>query len=133
MTTAAFESLRLILVVVAVIQRLALMPVYLQAYLNMAYHRLQEQKKEAGRITNIELQKKVSGIKGHLLLLLVVRDVGWFQSILLTLDHCNILQTRILKYYIAALSWKITKMRMGLLAHGTSEKLFQMQQNYVRL
>lgn len=62
MTTAAFESLRLILIVVAVIQRLALMPVYLQAYLNMAYHRLQEQKKEAGRITNIELQKKIAAV-----------------------------------------------------------------------
>lgn len=35
------------------------MPIYLQAYLNMAYHRVQEQKKEAGRITNIDLQKKV--------------------------------------------------------------------------
>lgn len=35
------------------------MPVYLQAYLNLAYDRLEEQKKEAGRITNIELQKKV--------------------------------------------------------------------------
>lgn len=36
------------------------MPVYLQAYLNLAYDRLEEQKKEAGRITNIDLQKKVS-------------------------------------------------------------------------
>lgn len=35
------------------------MPVYLQAYLNLAYDRLEEQKKEAGRITNIELQRKV--------------------------------------------------------------------------
>lgn len=35
------------------------MPWYLQAYLDMAYHRTEEQKKEAGRITNIEYQKKV--------------------------------------------------------------------------
>ncbi|XP_075230518.1 transmembrane protein 161-like emei isoform X2 [Lycorma delicatula] len=60
MTSTAFESLRLILIVAAVIQRIAVMPPYLQAYLNMAYHRLQEQKKEAGRITNIELQKKIA-------------------------------------------------------------------------
>lgn len=34
------------------------MPWYLQAYLDMAYNRVEEQKKEAGRITNVELQKK---------------------------------------------------------------------------
>lgn len=39
--------------------RLVLMPIYLQAYLNLAYDRLEEQKKEAGRITNVDLQKKV--------------------------------------------------------------------------
>lgn len=38
------------------------MPVYLQAYLNIAYDRLEEQKKEAGRITNVELQRKVASI-----------------------------------------------------------------------
>lgn len=31
----------------------------MQAYLNMAYERFEQQKKEAGRITNKELQKKV--------------------------------------------------------------------------
>ncbi|XP_067000369.1 transmembrane protein 161B [Anabrus simplex] len=62
MTPHAFESLRLIAVVVAVLLRLLLMPVYLQAYLNMAYHRIEEQKKEAGRITNLELQKKVAAV-----------------------------------------------------------------------
>lgn len=36
------------------------MPIYLQAYLNLAHDRLEEQKKEAGRITNVDLQKKVS-------------------------------------------------------------------------
>lgn len=35
------------------------MPLYLQAYLDMAHYRLEEQKKEAGRILNTELQKKV--------------------------------------------------------------------------
>lgn len=51
--------MRLVLIVVAVGLRLVLMPIYLQAYLNIAYDRLEEQKKEAGRITNIDLQKKV--------------------------------------------------------------------------
>lgn len=35
------------------------MPIYLQAYLNIAHDRLEEQKKEAGRITNVDLQRKV--------------------------------------------------------------------------
>lgn len=59
MTEHAFETMRIIMIVAAVLLRLALMPTYLQAYLNMAYHRIEEQKKEAGRITNTELQKKV--------------------------------------------------------------------------
>ncbi|GLG97663.1 Uncharacterized protein GBIM_04385 [Gryllus bimaculatus] len=62
MSEHAFESLRLIAVVGAVILRLSLMPIYLQSYLNMAYHRLEEQKKEAGRITNVELQKKIAAV-----------------------------------------------------------------------
>lgn len=38
------------------------MPIYLQAYLNLAYDRIEDMKKEAGRITNMELQKKVTSI-----------------------------------------------------------------------
>ncbi|KAG4070938.1 hypothetical protein HA402_001375 [Bradysia odoriphaga] len=50
------------LVVFAVILRFSLMPVYLQAYLNLAYDRIQDMNKEAGRITNVELQKKIASI-----------------------------------------------------------------------
>lgn len=59
MTESTFESMRIALVVIAVVLRFLLMPIYLQAYLNMAYHRIEQQKKEAGRTTNIEIQKKV--------------------------------------------------------------------------
>lgn len=62
MTSAAFDSMRLISVVVVVLLKLILMPFYLQSYLNLADQRLEYQKKEAGRITNIELQKKVSSL-----------------------------------------------------------------------
>lgn len=48
--------------------KLLLTPWYLQAYLDMAYHRIEEQKKEAGRITNIDLQKRVS----------ILRDDGYY-------------------------------------------------------
>uniref|UniRef100_A0A8W7P3N5 Transmembrane protein 161B n=1 Tax=Anopheles coluzzii TaxID=1518534 RepID=A0A8W7P3N5_ANOCL len=62
LSVEAFETMRLGAVVFAVVLRFLLMPVYLQAYLNLAYDRVEEQKKEAGRITNVELQKKISSI-----------------------------------------------------------------------
>uniref|UniRef100_A0A1B0C954 Uncharacterized protein n=1 Tax=Lutzomyia longipalpis TaxID=7200 RepID=A0A1B0C954_LUTLO len=62
MTPHAFETARLILVIVVVVLRFALMPFYLQAYLNLAHQRVEEQKKEVGRITNVELQRKIASI-----------------------------------------------------------------------
>uniref|UniRef100_A0A182JMV3 Uncharacterized protein n=1 Tax=Anopheles atroparvus TaxID=41427 RepID=A0A182JMV3_ANOAO len=62
LSTEAFETMRLAAVVIAVLLRFMLMPIYLQAYLNIAYERVEEQKKEAGRITNVELKKKITSI-----------------------------------------------------------------------
>lgn len=59
MSSDTFESLRIIAIVIAMVIRLICTPWYLQAYLDMAYHRIEQQKKEAGRITNVDLQKKV--------------------------------------------------------------------------
>ncbi|XP_065216024.1 transmembrane protein 161B [Planococcus citri] len=62
MSIKSFESLRLILVVVCMLLRLCVMPIYLQAYLNMAYERTRALKTEVGKITNIDLQKKVASV-----------------------------------------------------------------------
>ncbi|OAD53283.1 hypothetical protein WN48_10592, partial [Eufriesea mexicana] len=62
MTTSSFESMRLIAIIVAVLLKFLLMPMYLQSYLNLATQRLENQKKEAGRITNVDLQKKIAGV-----------------------------------------------------------------------
>ncbi|VVC34451.1 Transmembrane protein 161A/B [Cinara cedri] len=62
LTLEQFESLRCWVVVLVVVQRLYMMPMFMQAYLNMAQERLEQQKKEAGRITNKDLQKQVSVI-----------------------------------------------------------------------
>ncbi|XP_031617935.1 transmembrane protein 161B isoform X2 [Contarinia nasturtii] len=62
LTPQAFDLIRFLLIIIAVVLRLVLMPIYLQAYLNLAYDRLEEQKKEAGRITNVDLQKKIASI-----------------------------------------------------------------------
>ena len=62
MTAYQFESLRLNLVVGVVFLRLAIMPTYLQSYLNIAYYKLEEIKTEAGKITNLELQRMVTRV-----------------------------------------------------------------------
>lgn len=64
MTPEIFESVRLLTIIVAVLLRMILMPIYLQAYLNLAYDRIEEQKKEAGRITNTEY-KQVNNFHFH--------------------------------------------------------------------
>lgn len=60
MSVKSFESLRVILIVVSMLLRLCVMPIYLQAYLNMAYDRTRALKNEVGKISNIDLQKTVS-------------------------------------------------------------------------
>nr|CAH7714991.1 unnamed protein product [Callosobruchus chinensis] len=62
MSAEAFDSMRVIAVVVTMLVKVAVMPWYLQAYLDMAHHRIEQQKKEAGNITNSELQKKVAAV-----------------------------------------------------------------------
>lgn len=59
MTSDAFDSMRLIAIIVVVLLKLSFMPMYFQSYLNLAEQRLEKQKKESGRITNVDLQKKV--------------------------------------------------------------------------
>ncbi|KAH8380563.1 hypothetical protein KR009_011463, partial [Drosophila setifemur] len=57
-----FETLRLLLVVFVVVVRFALMPIYLQSYLNLAHDKILDLRKEAGRITNVEFKQKISSI-----------------------------------------------------------------------
>ncbi|KAH8322806.1 hypothetical protein KR059_006370, partial [Drosophila kikkawai] len=57
-----FETLRLLLVIFVVVVRFALMPIYLQSYLNLAHDKILDLRKEAGRITNVEFKQKISSI-----------------------------------------------------------------------
>ena len=59
MTEATFDTMRLYLIVLFVILRIILMPSLLQMFLNVAQDKLTEQKKEAGRVLNTDLQKRV--------------------------------------------------------------------------
>lgn len=62
MQPEVFESIRLLAIIFSVVLRICLMPIYLQAYLNLAYDRVEDQKKEAGRITNTDYQRKITSI-----------------------------------------------------------------------
>uniref|UniRef100_A0A0K2U7A8 Transmembrane protein 161Blike [Nasonia vitripennis] n=1 Tax=Lepeophtheirus salmonis TaxID=72036 RepID=A0A0K2U7A8_LEPSM len=62
MTESQFESMRLYLIIAVFLLRLWVMPRYLQSYLNIAYHKMEEMKTEAGKISNINLQKMVARI-----------------------------------------------------------------------
>ena len=50
------------MIVLVVLLRLAVMPQYLQSYLNMAYHKLEGLKQEAGKVTNIDIQKLIARV-----------------------------------------------------------------------
>ncbi|GBP50413.1 Transmembrane protein 161B [Eumeta japonica] len=62
MSNEAFDTLRLVAIIIAVLLRVALLPRHLQAYLDMAQRRLDIMNNEAGRITNIDLQKKITSV-----------------------------------------------------------------------
>lgn len=57
--SAAFDSMRLWIIVTLSVLRLALTRYHLQAYLNLAQKWVEQMKKEAGRIAAIDIQRKV--------------------------------------------------------------------------
>ncbi|XP_077993092.1 transmembrane protein 161B-like [Glandiceps talaboti] len=61
-TDEGFEMTRIGLMMLLCVLRLLLVNTHLQAYLNMAYDRIENMKKEAGRISNLELQRKVARV-----------------------------------------------------------------------
>ncbi|XP_014669400.1 PREDICTED: transmembrane protein 161B-like isoform X2 [Priapulus caudatus] len=62
MSSDGYESFRLWAVVAMVTLRLCLLTLHLQAYLNLAYDRVQLMSKEAGRISSTELQRMVARV-----------------------------------------------------------------------
>lgn len=62
MTEATFDTLRLWLIILLCVLRLAMMRSHLQAYLNLAQKCVDQMKKEAGRISIVELQRMVARV-----------------------------------------------------------------------
>lgn len=60
MSEDTFDTMRLWIIILLCALRLAMMRSHLQAYLNLAQKCMDQMKKEAGRISTIDLQKMVS-------------------------------------------------------------------------
>nr|CAG4646965.1 EOG090X04CK [Megafenestra aurita]SVE92323.1 EOG090X04CK [Megafenestra aurita] len=107
MTDHSFESMRLWLCIVFSLVRIISAPACFQAYLNLAQEKIQDLKKEAGKISNVELQRKVFmifyylcvvGLQffapivlciGFTLMNKTTGGYGWFGLHHFNLDECN--------------------------------------------
>lgn len=69
MTEQTFDTLRLWTIILMCILRLAMMRHHLQAYLNLAQKGVEQMKKEAGRISTVDLQKMVNKIRDKTILI----------------------------------------------------------------
>ncbi|XP_074654986.1 transmembrane protein 161B-like [Tubulanus polymorphus] len=62
LTEAGFFTMRIIFIVAFCLLRLFLMVVYLQSHLNLAHDKIEQMHKEAGRISNIDLQRMIARV-----------------------------------------------------------------------
>lgn len=65
MTEQTYDTLRLWTIILMCILRLAMMRHHLQAYLNLAQKGVEQMKREAGRISTVDLQKMVNIIEDN--------------------------------------------------------------------
>ncbi|KAJ6664354.1 hypothetical protein lerEdw1_008573 [Lerista edwardsae] len=86
MSDAAYNSFRLWTIVALCLLRLAVARHHLQAYLNLAERWVEQMKKEAGRITVLEIQQRITRIYCYV----TVVSLQYLGPIILTL-HCTLL------------------------------------------
>ncbi|XP_007430771.1 transmembrane protein 161A isoform X2 [Python bivittatus] len=86
MSDTAYNSVRLWTIVVLCALRLAVTRYHLQAYLNLAERWVEQMKREAGRITVLEIQRKITRIYCYV----TVVSLQYLAPIFLTL-HCTLL------------------------------------------
>ena len=70
MTEDTYDTLRLWAIILMCMLRLAMMRHHLQAYLNLAQKGVDQMKKEAGRISTVDLQKMVNAIIDIIILIM---------------------------------------------------------------
>ncbi|CAL1534128.1 unnamed protein product, partial [Lymnaea stagnalis] len=90
-----FDGFRLHLVLIMCGLRLLLMPMFLQTHLNLAHEKIENIKKESGRISNIDLQKTVARVFFYL----CVVAIQYVAPILLILFLTFLLKT------LGGMSW----------------------------
>ncbi|XP_067647190.1 transmembrane protein 161B isoform X2 [Eurosta solidaginis] len=90
LSVEAFEAMRFLIVVFVVLLRFALIPIYLQSYLNLAHDKIVDLRKEAGRITNVEYQKKISSIFYYLCVVTLQFAAPLLLCLYLTLMYKNL-------------------------------------------
>ncbi|XP_053143772.1 transmembrane protein 161A isoform X1 [Hemicordylus capensis] len=86
MSDATYNSFRLWMIVALCVLRLAVTRLHLQAYLNLAERWVEQMKREAGRITVLEIQRKITRIYCYV----TVVSLQYLGPIILTL-HCTLL------------------------------------------
>ncbi|XP_034976467.1 transmembrane protein 161A [Zootoca vivipara] len=86
LSNASYNSVRLWTIVALCLLRLAVVRYHLQAYLNLAERWVEQMKREAGRISVLEIQRKITRIYCYV----TVVSLQYLAPILLTL-HCTFL------------------------------------------
>ncbi|KAL8177600.1 UNVERIFIED_CONTAM: hypothetical protein K2H54_014124 [Gekko kuhli] len=86
MSDAAYNSFRLWVIVALCLLRLATIHLHLQAYLNLAPRWVEQMKREAGRISVLEIQQRITRVYCYV----TVVSLQYLGPIILTL-HCTLL------------------------------------------
>ncbi|XP_077188105.1 transmembrane protein 161A isoform X2 [Paroedura picta] len=93
MSDAAYNSFRLWTIVALCLLRLAMIHHHLQAYLNLAPRWVEQMKREAGRISVLEIQQRITRIYCYV----TVVSLQYLGPIILTL-HCTLLLKTVGEY-----------------------------------
>lgn len=84
MSEDTFDTIRLWIIILLCVLRLAMMRHHLQAYLNLAQKSVDQMKKEAGRISMVDLQKMVSMVALRLYICSILTvEIIFFQFVVL--------------------------------------------------
>lgn len=91
MSEKTYDTLRLWVILLLCVLRLAMMRYHLQAYLNLAQKGVLQMKKEAGRISTVDLQKMVliTFCSCYVVFLLILKIAEIISSRVIMLIICN--------------------------------------------
>jgi len=124
-TDSQYDLGRIVLVISICVLRLALFRTHLQAYLNKAYHKLAELRKEAGYITNVELQRSVAQIFYYL----GVVSMQYLSPLVILLSFALVLKTSGGYSWLELYESNATTADSMLAINDTKEELVELDYN----